>query len=223
MVLAPIITIYLCLRRRPLIQAIWYGIIGGIIIGLLTRTLAVTDLYEIAPPQQVGGALTVGITGMKDVIFLTFFIMAIIGAFKKAGALNNLSVKVIKLATSVRKAELAIFFLVTLLYPLCAMNTPAILLAGPIVKEIGEKYRIHPSRRANLIDLAGNGITGNLPHINTILALAAAMVASSATEGIPLVPISVVGLLAFHPIMLTVVGLVAIATGWGFKTSNCGK
>lgn len=217
MLLAPAITIYLCLRGRSLIHAIWFGILAGILIGLLTRTLAGSDLYSIVPPQEVGGALTKGITKMRDVIFLTIFIMAILGALKKTGAMNKLSIKVMKFATSVKRAELAIFSLVTLLYPLCALNTPAILFAGPVVKEIGEKYNIHPSRRANLMDLAGNGITGSFPHINTILALAAAMIASYETMGVPLVPIVFVGLLAFHPIMLTVVGLFAIATGWGFR------
>ena len=77
--------------------------------------------------------------------------------------------------------------------------------------------QIHRTRRANLMDLAGNGVTENLPHIGTILALAGAMMASSETTGAPLVPILLVGALAFHPMMLTAVGLFSIATGWGFR------
>lgn len=217
MLLAPAVTIFLCLRGRSLIHAIWYGILSGIIIGLVTGVLTGSDLYNLSPPQEVGGALTRGIIKMRDVIFLTIFIMAILGAFKKAGVLDVIADKVKKFATNVKKAELAIFFLVSLLYPLCALNTPAMLFAGPVVKDIGEKYNIHPTRRANLMDLAGNGITGNFPHINTMLALAAAMIASSEAMGIPVVPLTSVGLLAFHPMMLTIVGLIAIATGWGFR------
>jgi len=215
MLLAPALTIILCLRGRPLIQAIWYGILGGIIIGLATGTLSGSDLYSLSPPTGVGGALTKGITKMSDVVFLTIFIMAILGAFRKAGILDNLTARLLKLATKAKKAELVIFSMVSLLYPLCAMNTPAMLFAGPVVKDIGKKFHIHPTRRANLMDLAGNGITGNFPHINTMLALAAAMIASSEAVGIPIVPLTSVGLLAFHPMMLTIVGLIAIATGWG--------
>ena len=221
--LAPVITIYLCLRKRPLIQAIWFGILGGVAMGLLTGTLKVSDLYDISSQDQIGGALTTGIMKMSDLVFFTFFIMAVLGALKKAGILSILSAKIINLGTTVRKAELAIFSLISLLWPLCAMNTPAILLGGPLVKEIGEKFKIHPSRRANLIDIAGNGITGIFPHINTMLALAAAMIASSTAIGIPLVPLMSVGLFAFHSMMLTAIGLLAIATGWGFKASESEK
>jgi hypothetical protein len=67
------------------------------------------------------------------------------------------------------------------------------------------------------MDLAGNGVTENLPHINTMLALAGVMIVAHETTGAPLVPVTDVGLLAFHPMALTVVGLFAIATGWGAR------
>ena len=89
--------------------------------------------------------------------------------------------------------------LVTLMCPLTAGNTPAMLFCGPVVKDIGKKFQIHRTRRANLMDLAGNGVTENLPQISTILALAGAMAASSETTGAPLVPILLVGALAFIP------------------------
>jgi Na+/H+ antiporter NhaC len=154
---------------------------------------------------------------MRDVIFLNIFIMAVLGALRESGALEALTVSITKFATTVKRAELSIFALVTFLYPLVSLNTPAILFAGPVCKEIGLKLNIHRSRRANLMDLAGNGITGNLPHINTILALAAAMMASHDAVGAPIVPITTIGLFTFHPIMLTLVALFAIATGWGHK------
>jgi Na+/H+ antiporter NhaC len=91
------------------------------------------------------------------------------------------------------------------------------LFSGPVVSQIGRQHDIHRARRANLMDLAGNGVTENLPHINTMLALAGVMIVAHETTGAPLVPVTDVGLLAFHPMALTVVGLFAIATGWGAR------
>ncbi|HWR28477.1 MAG TPA: hypothetical protein VN631_01480, partial [Negativicutes bacterium] len=217
MLLAPTLTIVLCILGRSLVHSIWYGILAAVFIGIATGSVSMTDLYSIKAPETVKGALTDGILGMRDVIFLNIFIMAVLGALRASGALDALTTSITKFATTVKRAEFSIFALVTILYPLVSLNTPAILFAGPVCKEIGMKFNIHRSRRANLMDLAGNGITGNLPHINTILALTAAMMASHEAVGAPIVPITTIGIFTFHPIMLTVVGLFAIITGWGHK------
>lgn len=218
MLAAPVVTIALCLRGRPLIQAIWYGIFAAGAIGLVTGVLVPRDLYHLDPPLGVGGAVTEGLLGMRDVVFLLILIMAILGALRRAGALEAAVRAMARFATGRRSAELAVFGLVSVMCPLCAGNTPAMLFSGPMVKELGERYDIPPTRRANLMDLAGNGITENLPHINTMLALAAAMIASHEATGAPLVPLLSVAMFSFHPMMLTAVGLMAIATGWGART-----
>ena len=217
MLLAPALTITLCVRGRALIHAIWYGIFSAVALGLATGTLTLPDVYVITPPKDVGGAITSGVTSMRDVIFLAIFIMGILGVLRKAGALDALLRRLRGFATTAKRAELAIFSLVAFMCPLTASNAPAMLFTGPVVREIGERFQIHRTRRANLMDLSGNGITENLPHINTMLALAGVMVASHEATGAPLVPLTTVGLLAFHPMMLTVVGLVSIATGWGSR------
>lgn len=215
MLLAPALTVGLCLRRAPLIAALWAGIAGAVAIGLGTGVLTPSAIYSLEPPRQVGGAVYDGIVAMRDVIFLLFFIMAVLGVLRQSGVLEAVVRRVTPFATTPRRAELIMFVLVSALCPLCAGNTPAMLLSGPVVADIGRRFSIHPVRRANLMDLAGNGITESLPHINTMLALAGVMIATSELSGTPLVPLMSVGLLAFHPIMLTVVGLLAIATGWG--------
>ena len=45
MLLAPVITIVLCLKGRSLIEALWFGVLGGIVIGLGSGSLTVADLY----------------------------------------------------------------------------------------------------------------------------------------------------------------------------------
>lgn len=216
MLLAPALTVFLCLRGKHLLHALWAGILAGIVVGLVSGSLSVTDLYSITAPKEVGGALSAGVTGMSTVIILNIFIMGLLGALKDAGAMEAIAGWLSKFAKTPKSAELTCFLLVSVMYPVTAVNTPALLFSGPLVKDIGERYGIGAARRANLMDLGGNGITGNLPHINTILSLAAAMIAASeANAGVPIVSLTQVGLYAFHPIMLTLVALISIATGWG--------
>lgn len=216
MVIAPAVTVFLCLRGKHLLHALWAGILTGMVIGMVTGSLTFSDLYSIVAPKQVGGAVTAGISGMATVIIVNIFLMGLLGALKDAGAMEAIAGWLGKFAKTKTSAELVCFLLVSVMYPITAVNTPALIFCGPLVKDIGERYDIRPARRANLIDLGGNGITGNLPHINTILSLAAAMIAASeANAGVPIVSLISVGLLTFHPIMLTIVALIAIFTGWG--------
>ena len=217
MLAAPALTIGLCIRRRPLILALWAGIFAAAAIGLATGSLAVSGIYSLEPPRTVGGAVTTGLVGMRDVIFLLFFIMAILGVLRRAGAVDVIVERLMRFATTKKRAEFSIFALVSVMCPLCAGNTPAMLFTGPMVADVGSRFGIHPTRRANLMDLAGNGVTENLPHINTMLALAGVMIATHEVTGAPLVALTTVGLLAFHPLMLSLVALVAIGTGWGAR------
>lgn len=217
MLLAPAATIYLCLRGKSLIHAIWYGILAAILIGLTTRTLTVSGLYHLQAPSAVSGALTAGLANMRDVVLLTILIMAVVGVLKRTTLLDALVATVLRFATTVRRAEFAIFLLVAIVCPLCAANTPGILFCGPVVKHIGRQFDVPGARRANLMSLSANGVTLSLPHVNTILALAGVMIACHEATGVPLVSLPAVGLFAFHPMMLTIVGLVAITTGWGAR------
>ena len=217
MLLAPALTVVLCLRGRSLIEALWAGIFLAIVVGLGTGTLALQEIYYAEAPKSVGGALTDGITSMRDVVFLAILVMAIIGLLRQSGILDRLVRSMIRFAATRKRAELSIFLLVSFLCPLCAGNTPAMLFSGPVVSQIGKRHDIHPARRANLMDLAGNGVTENLPHINTMLALAGVMLIAHETTGAPLVSVAQIGLLAFHPMALTAIGLFAIATGWGSR------
>ncbi len=199
MLLAPAMTIGLCVRGRSLIHALWYGIFSAIVIGLVTGALTMTGLYSITPPRGVGGAITSGLVGMRDVVFLAILIMAILGALRRAGALEETIRRISGFATTAKRAELSIFGLVSVMCPLCAANTPAMLFSGPVVQEVGERFHIHRTRRANLMDLAGNGVTENLPHINTMLALAGVMVSAHEVTGAPLSRLRPSGCSPFTP------------------------
>jgi len=217
MLLAPALTVVLCIRGRPLLEGVWAGMFLAITIGLITGSLSINGLYYTDAPKTVGGALTEGLTSMRDVIFLAIFIMALVGLLRETGLLERIARALQAFAATPRRAELAVFLLVSLMCPLCAGNTPAMLFSGPVVKQIGSRHGIHRVRRANLMDMAGNGATENLPHINTMLALAGVVIVAHESTGAPLVSITQVGLLSFHPFALSLVALFAIATGWGAK------
>src|SRR5690625_7571264 len=73
--------------------------------------------------------------------------------------ITNGLVKWIK--SSIRRAELAIWGIVALLNSAITINTAAEIAAAPFVKELGEKYKIHRYRRANMLD----AVTSSLGYI----------------------------------------------------------
>ena len=106
---------------------------------------------------------------MRNVIFTAIFIMAILGVLRKAGALDALLRRLMRFATA-GNAKPAIFSLVAFMCPFGASNAPAMLFTGPVVKEIGDRFQIHRTRRRY----------GCL----------------SCATGAPLVPLTTIGLLA---------------------------
>lgn len=214
MLIAPLLSVWLCIKGKQMIVALWSSVFCAAAIGLLSGCLNPEDIFYARAPRICGGALINGVTSASTIILLNAFIVCLVGALRKAGIDEYAERYVEKVVHGKRSAELASFLLVTIFYPLVACNAPTILLCGPFVKTLGEKYGVSPIRRANLIDMAANGITGNLPHINTMLSLIAAV--ESANQGMRYVPhISAVhiGMLAFHPAMLTIIALCSIARG----------
>ena len=65
-----------------------------------------------------------------------------------------------------------------------ANNTVAIVIAGPIAKEIGDEYAVEPKRVASLLDIFASATQGLIPYGAQLL-LAASAVGVSPFEIMP--------------------------------------
>jgi len=120
---------------------------------------------------------------------------------------------------SPRGAELWIFSTVSAAVLLTTHSVVAILAVGPFTRRLGERLRIGPYRRSNLLDVTVCTYPFLLPYcIPTILA--ASLIAGSGPS--PISP-AVAGLHNFHSWALLLVIVTAIVTGYGRADSPPGS
>ena len=123
----------------------------------------------LAPPEAilffdpstdtVGGALVDGITGYLGLSILILLIVAGGHLMQLGGALDALIDGLKKFARdSVARAEVAIWSIVFSLNAFITINTAAEIAAGPVVSKLGKRFKLHPYRRANMLDAVTSAI-----------------------------------------------------------------
>lgn len=132
---------------------------GGVflsgIIGLMYG-----DLNILSFAQQVFA----GFTNMTDIFLLSLLTGGLAEMVTKAGGIQFLLNGIQKMIKGRKSAEIGIATLVSLIDAAVANNTVAIIINGPIAKEICEKYKVDPRRSASLLDTFSCVFQGLIPY-----------------------------------------------------------
>lgn len=167
------------------------GTVVSLIIGVATGSIAMGEMFT---------AVGSGVTGMYDITVISIIVACIVSLVKEYGGIQFI-LNLIK--THIRGAkggELGIAGL-SLLVDMCtANNTVAIVMAGPIAKEISEEFEISPKRSASLLDIFTSVGQGMIPYGAQLLS------AASLTK---LTPFQIMPYL-FYPMLMAVCGLIFI-------------
>ena len=158
------------------------GTVISLIVGVATGSLAVGDMFA---------AVGEGVTGMYDITVISIVVACIVSLVKEFGGIQfilNLSIK------GQKGGEIGIAGL-SLLVDMCtANNTVAIVMAGPIAKEISEEFDISSRRSASLLDIFTSVGQGMIPYGAQLL---------SAASLTGLTPFAIMPYL-FYPILMAV-------------------
>lgn len=142
-------------------------LIGGTVLsvyaGMVTGSLALSAVFP-----AIGG----GMEAMYELVLLAILAACISALVRHNGGFRWLLDFVHRHLSGYRAAQYGIVLLVTLLDFATANNTIAIVMAGPMVKQISEKYGISPKRAASLLDIFGSVSQGVLPYGAQLLAAA---------------------------------------------------
>lgn len=142
-----------------------------------------------------------GMMGMEDLAMLSIVIGGTLALIKHNGGIDFL-LNSIKSRIKTRKgAEFGIAALVSVVDLCTANNTIAIVMAGPLAKDIAEEFNIAPKRTASLLDIFSSCWQGMIPYGAQILS-AAGLAAVSPMELLPFI---------FYPMLMGLCGLLAIA------------
>jgi Na+/H+ antiporter NhaC len=215
--LVPIVIIYLCIRQHHLIEALSYGILTGLLIGLFTKIITPSMIINVPEPFGAGGIILDGIQDSVPTIILVLILFAQINLLKEGGGIEIIINYMSKFVRGIKTAELSIVTLLISLNIVTGLNTAAIIGTGEIAKEMGEKYKISGYRRANLMDCAGTTFNYLIPYMVPVVV--GSMMSSMYAPFEDAVMVSTVDVVThqFYPWVMLAVLIFSVSTGYGRK------
>ena len=167
------------------------GIVISLIVGVAGGNIVLSEMFTV-----VGN----GVTSMYDITVISIIVACIVSLVKEYGGIQFI-LNLIKSRIKGKRGAEAGIALLALFVDLCtANNTVAIVMAGPIAKEISDDYGVDPKRSASMLDIYTSVGQGLIPYGAQLLS-AATVAALSPFEIIPYL---------VYPILMAVCGFLAI-------------
>lgn len=152
-----------------------------------------------------------GMEGLFEISIISIIVACIVAIMRENGGIDLIISTIKKSAKGQKGAELGISFLALLMDICTANNTVAIVMAGPIAKEIGDEFDVNPKKVASLLDIFASVGQGIIPYGAQLLT-AAALVGVTPLDIIPkmyypiLMGVSAICFILFVPRNRTVKG-----------------
>ena len=131
------------------------GIFSGSVISLLTGTMTAMDMM---------GSMGSGASGMFETIMVTVLVSAMCGLIREFGGFEALLSMIRRVFKGRIGGRLGVGLLVGAMDIATANNTVAIVMAGPIAREISQEYGITPKESASLLDTFSCIFQGIIPY-----------------------------------------------------------
>lgn len=171
------------------------GTILSVVVGIATGSLAWDQIFlAIGGNTVIGGQEISGVIGMYDITVISIIVACIVSLVKEYGGIHFILQWIHRMIKGEKGAELGIAGLALLVDACTANNTVAIVMAGPIAKEICEEYGVSPRRSASLLDIFTSVGQGLIPYGAQLL---------SAATLTALIPFDILPYL-YYPILMAV-------------------
>ena len=161
------------------------GIVVSLIVGVATQSIALGEIFKV-----VGD----GVTGMYDITVISIVVACIVSLVKEFGGIQLILNLIKSKIKGSKGGELGIAGLALLVDICTANNTVAIVMAGPIAKEISEEFDVDPRRSASLLDIYASVGQGILPY-------GAQLLSDASLTGVT--PFAIIPYL-FYPILMAI-------------------
>lgn len=174
------------------------GIVASIIVGFASASFDIWQLLNV---------IQRGINSMMDLVLISAILGGVVEVIKYNGGISQILGILRNRINGKKGAEFGIGILVSLVDLCTANNTVAIIVTGPIAKEIAGKYSIEPKRSASLLDIFSVSTQGIIPYGAQIL-LSVSFVGMNILS-----PLSIMKY-AFYPYLSGICVILAIISGW---------
>lgn len=219
MLIPVVILLVIAIVKRNIFISITWGIVSGIVVGLLTGVLTPANIISVEN-GNLKGFLYEGILGMLGLVVYLYGVFGIMGVLQESGTLDRFIQALIrsKLAKTVAGTELIIMLgIIGSCICLGSANGPAIIMFGPVADQLGKAKKLHPYRRANLMDGLACSLPPIVPVTSAFVFIVVAVVQGLMSEYSFIKPINPFSMVyaTFHSWGLLIAFGISIATGWG--------
>lgn len=167
------------------------GIVISLIVGVSMGHIALSEMFQV-----VGN----GVTSMYDITVISIIVACIVSLVKEHGGIQFILDLIKSKINGRRGAEFGIALLALFVDACTANNTVAIVMTGPIAKEISEEFDVDPRRSASLLDMFTSVGQGIIPYGAQLL---------SAATLTGLTPLQIIPNL-YYPLLMGVCGVLTI-------------
>ena len=175
------------------------GTVLSLAIGIAYGDFGLLDIFKIMGD---------GIMSMYDITVISILVAGVVSLVRQNGGIDWILYVIRRCIHGKKGAEIGIAALSSVVDCSTANNTVAIVIAGPIAKEIAEDYDISPKRTASLLDIFTSTFQGIIPYGAQLLyAAAATEMATQKISSVQIVPY------CYYPILLGVSALLFIIFG----------
>ncbi|WP_227397061.1 Na+/H+ antiporter NhaC family protein [Jeotgalibacillus aurantiacus] len=176
------------------------GIIFAGIVGLGLGEFSLLTLIEL---------IGTGFSNMFELAMIAILLGGLVELIKQNGGIEFLLQSVTKRVNSKRGGEAGIAGLVSTVNFATANNTISIITAGPLARQISERFGIDNRRSASLLDIFSSSVQGLIPYGAQLLAVAGV----AGISPVEIVPFCI------YPMLIALSGIIAIAIQFPrFKT-----
>lgn len=140
------------------------GIVLSMIVGVAYGKFTILESFT---------AIGNGMSQLFEISIISIIVACIVSLIRENGGID-LIIELIKRRTKGKRgAEFGIALLVLLVDICTANNTVAIVMAGPIAKDIGDEFQVEPKRVASILDIFASVGQGLIPYGAQLLTAAA--------------------------------------------------
>lgn len=150
------------------------------------------------------GALTLmrnGSRDMSETLIVALLAGGLLGLIRYYGGINYLLATVNKFIKGTRGCEFGVSLIVSAVNLITANNTVAIVIAGPVARELSEKYKCNSKRIAAILDVASCIIQGLIPYGAQIL-IAVGVATNPDTFGLEISALSLIKTMYYQMLMI---------------------
>ena len=196
----------------PYVLVLLLALVGiNVVVVLFLGTFISAFLGVAFGPLNFWGALESGGVGwvyMSETLTIALLSGGLFNLVSEAGGIEWLTNAIAGKVKGQKSCEFGAFFLTALVNLFTANNTVAIVIAGPVVKQLGRKFKADPVRLAGIVDIAGCFVQGIIPYGAQIL-MATGIARSAGAE------FSGLGLVGciYYPFLLAFASFLSIILG----------